>query len=145
MTETPNHAPDPAPNPALDMFQRMPAIELITKAIGPTVGFHVAGCPDGGYVVIVDGRIRAACTSVEEVLDGARRTLVNHFGEDVPPNGIGPGLPSHDRPRALRPRGGAAPHGPAESHGFSERARASASLACVAVVALGVTLSQWWA
>lgn len=79
--------------------------DLLTTAIGPTVGYHISQCAHGGYIITVDGRIHAACTSLVEAMAAMGRVAAAQYNETAePPERATDVTPDVDRmPRVLRP------------------------------------------
>ena len=55
----------------------------LTAAIGPTIGYYVARCKHGGYVVMVDGVIHSAHTSLVEAIEAMGSVAANQYGESA--------------------------------------------------------------
>ncbi|HWE19654.1 MAG TPA: hypothetical protein VG758_21135 [Hyphomicrobiaceae bacterium] len=59
--------------------------DLLTTAIGPTVGYHISQCAHGGYIVTVDGRIHAACSTLVEAMQAMGRVAAAQYNETSEP------------------------------------------------------------
>lgn len=80
----------------------------LAEAIGPTVGYHVSQCKHGGYIVVVDGAIHAACTTLAEAMAAMGRVAASQYNETAEPPERAHDVTPHggeiDRlPRMLRP------------------------------------------
>lgn len=59
--------------------------DILTAAIGPALGYHVSQCSDGGYIVLVDGKVRAARSTLHEAIAVMGDIAADKFGESPEP------------------------------------------------------------
>lgn len=108
--------------------------DILALGIGPTLGYHVSQCPDGGYLVLVDGKVRSACSTLVEAVAAMGRVAAGQFGETAQPpeqaQNVTP--PFEPIPRGIRPvrpqQPQRAPDGPSIGAAIVERAQATAVL-----------------
>jgi hypothetical protein len=59
--------------------------ETLTRAIGPTVGYHISQCKHGGFIVCVNGAIHAARSTLIEAVQAMGRVAANQYSEAAEP------------------------------------------------------------
>jgi hypothetical protein len=72
------------------------AIAALTAAIGPSLGYHISECSHGGYIVIVDGAVHCARTTLPEAITAMGEVAANRYGKSAT---------SPERAAVVTPRG----------------------------------------
>jgi hypothetical protein len=59
------------------------AIAALTAAIGPSVGYHISECKHGGFIVIVDGAIHCARSTLPEAIQAMGKVAADRYGKSA--------------------------------------------------------------
>jgi hypothetical protein len=125
------------------------AIDQLGQVFGPTIGYYIARCRHGGYLVIVDGTAHSAHSALSEAIGAMGKVAADQYGEAAQPperaRDVTPAprdardepLPPGDRPRIVHPPQTGRPAPSAPAAGLAERAAATA-LVLLGLLAVGV-------
>lgn len=59
------------------------AIAALTAAIGASIGYHISECSHGGFIVLVDGAIHCACSTLPEAIMAMGSVAANRYGQSA--------------------------------------------------------------
>ena len=103
---------------AAPLNEQPSAIAALTSAVGPSLAYHISECKHGGFIVVVDGAVHCARTTLPEAIQAMGKVAADRYGQSATPPEDAP-LVAHDDddplpveddpgldgpPRVMRPR-----------------------------------------